>query len=101
MGTAEARCLLRGKDLLFVGNSVVRRQLYTVLDLVAGPAAHRQLTNFTDVKLPNPDTAADSGADTAADSGTDTNSSAGAIGPAHARPYALREPGDSATRARD
>lgn len=52
MGTAEARCLLSNKNLLFIGNSVVRRQLYTVLDLVAGPRAHRQLTNFTDVKLP-------------------------------------------------
>eukprot|EP00966_Prymnesium_polylepis_P013902 320580-Prymnesium_polylepis.1 len=26
--------------------------MYTVLDLLAGPRAHRQLNNFTDVKLP-------------------------------------------------
>ena len=52
MGTAEARCLLGGKNLVFFGNSVVRRQMYTLLDLLAGPAAHRQLNNFTDVKLP-------------------------------------------------
>jgi hypothetical protein len=54
-GTAEARCLLSGKDLVFFGNSVVRRQMYTLLDVLAGPVAHRQLTNFTDVLLPNPD----------------------------------------------
>ena len=53
LGTAEARCLLANKALLFFGNSVVRRQMYTVLDLVAGPRAHRQLTNFTDVLLPD------------------------------------------------
>ena len=55
LGTTDARCLLSGKDLIFFGNSVVRRQMYTVLDLLAGPAAHRQLTNFSDVLLPNPD----------------------------------------------
>ena len=55
IGTSEARCLLTNKDLIFFGNSVVRRQMYTVLDVLAGPAAHRQLTNFTDVKLPHPD----------------------------------------------
>ena len=27
IGTAEARCLLSGRDLLFVGNSVTRRQM--------------------------------------------------------------------------
>ena len=55
LGTAETRCLLSNKDLVFFGNSVVRRQMYTVLDLLAGPNAHRQLTNFTDVLLPHPD----------------------------------------------
>ena len=55
IGTAEARCLLANKDLIFFGNSVVRRQMYTILDVLAGPAAHRQLTNFTDVHLPHPD----------------------------------------------
>ncbi len=58
LGTSEVRCLLGGKDILFVGNSVVRRQMYTVLDLLAGPRAHRQLTNFTDVQLPSHDAAA-------------------------------------------
>lgn len=58
LGTTDSRCLLRGKDLLFIGNSVVRRQMYTLLDLLAGPRAHRQLTNFTDVLLPHPDTRA-------------------------------------------
>ena len=58
LGTAETRCLLRGKDLAFFGNSVVRRQMYTVLDLLAGPVAHRQLSNFTDVLLPHPDSRA-------------------------------------------
>ena len=52
MGAAETRCLLAGHDLLFVGNSVVRRQMYTMLDLLAGPNAHRQLTDFTSVHLP-------------------------------------------------
>ena len=52
LGTADARCLLANKNLVFFGNSVVRRQMYTILDLLAGPAAHRQLNNFTDVKLP-------------------------------------------------
>jgi hypothetical protein len=52
VGTAETRCLLGSKNLVFFGNSVVRRQMYTLLDLLAGPAAHRQLTNFTDVEVP-------------------------------------------------
>ena len=52
MGTAEARCLLAGHDLLFIGNSVVRRQMYTILDLLAGPSAHRQLNDFSSVSLP-------------------------------------------------
>lgn len=51
IGSSEARCLLANKNLIFFGNSVVRRQMYTLLDLLAGPAAHRQLTNFTDVDL--------------------------------------------------
>jgi len=51
-GAGEARCLLRNKDVLFMGNSVTRRQMYTVLDLLAGPRAHRQLNNFTDVWIP-------------------------------------------------
>ena len=72
-GTRDVRCLLRGKDVLFVGNSVVRRQvrtaghasrpptrrrsahvpqMYTLLDLLAGPRAHRQLRNFTSVSIP-------------------------------------------------
>ncbi|KAL1519194.1 hypothetical protein AB1Y20_003454 [Prymnesium parvum] len=42
VGTAEARCLFAQTDALFIGNSVTRRQMYTVLDLLAGPAAHRQ-----------------------------------------------------------
>ncbi len=53
LGAGETRCLLQGKDLLFLGNSVVRRQLYTLLDLLAGPNAHRTLTNFTEVHLPS------------------------------------------------
>ena len=32
--------------------------MYTVLDLLAGPVAHRQLSNFTDVLLPHPDSRA-------------------------------------------
>ncbi|KAL1525938.1 hypothetical protein AB1Y20_020764 [Prymnesium parvum] len=52
-GTADVRCLLANKALLFFGNSVVRRQMYTVLDLLAGPRAHRQLHNFTDVTVPD------------------------------------------------
>lgn len=52
MGTAETRCLLAGHDLLFIGNSVVRRQMYTILDLLAGPSAHRQLNDFSSVSLP-------------------------------------------------
>jgi len=52
MGTAETRCLLAGHDLLFIGNSVVRRQMYTMLDLLAGPSAHRQLSDFSSVSLP-------------------------------------------------
>ena len=54
LGPAEARCLLAGKDVLFMGNSVVRRQMYTLLDLLAGPRAHRQLRDFSSVQLPDP-----------------------------------------------
>jgi len=50
-GTAEARCLLAGRDLLFVGNSVMRRQMYTLLDLMAGRAAHRLLANGSSIQL--------------------------------------------------
>jgi hypothetical protein len=50
--TGEARCLLSGKDILFIGNSVTRRQMFTMLDILAGPRAHRQLQNLTDVWLP-------------------------------------------------
>ena len=46
---------LANKDLIFFGNSVVRRQMYTILDILAGPSAHRQLTNFTDIQLPSSD----------------------------------------------
>ena len=53
MGTAETRCLLAGHDLLFIGNSVVRRQMYAMLDLLSGPSAHRQLPDFTSVALPS------------------------------------------------
>ena len=49
MSVAETRCLLAGHDLLFIGNSVVRRQMYTILDLLAGPSAHRQLSDFSSV----------------------------------------------------
>ena len=52
MSVAETRCLLAGHDLLFIGNSVVRRQMYTILDLLAGPSAHRQLSDFSSVSLP-------------------------------------------------
>ena len=31
VSTSQLRCMLQGKDLLFMGNSVVRRQMYTVL----------------------------------------------------------------------
>ena len=51
MGTAEARCLLSNRDVLFLGNSVVRRQMYTLLDLLAGRAAHRLLANGTGIEL--------------------------------------------------
>ena len=53
MGAAETRCLLAGHDLLFIGNSVVRRQMYAMLDLLAGPSAHRQLSDFSSVSLPS------------------------------------------------
>ena len=39
--TGCARRLFSGRDALFIGNSVIRRQMYTVLDLLAGPAARR------------------------------------------------------------
>ena len=39
--TACARELFAGRDALFIGNSVVRRQMYTLVDLLAGPAARR------------------------------------------------------------
>jgi hypothetical protein len=51
LGTADARCLLAGRDVLFVGNSVVRRQMFTLLDILAGRAAHRLLPNGTSVDL--------------------------------------------------
>ena len=51
VGTTEARCLLADRDLFFLGNSVVRRQLYTVLDLLAGRAAWRSLPNGTNVPV--------------------------------------------------
>lgn len=60
--TSDARCLLAGKDVLFIGNSVVRRQMYTVLELLAGPRAHRQLRNFSAAWLPD---LSDTGADRA------------------------------------
>ena len=52
LGTADARCLVTNRDLLFLGNSVVRRQMYTLLDVLAGPSAHRLLVNGSSVKLP-------------------------------------------------
>lgn len=51
MGTAEARCLVAGSDLFFLGNSVVRRQMYTLLDLLAANRAHRQLPDLTSIEL--------------------------------------------------
>jgi hypothetical protein len=50
-GTSHARCLLANRDLLFMGNSVVRRQMYTLLDVLAGPSAHRLLQNGSSAKL--------------------------------------------------
>ena len=44
-GTVEARCLFANMDVVFMGNSVTRRQMYTVLDLLAGPKTHRQRSN--------------------------------------------------------
>ena len=41
MRTGAARRLFSGHDLLFIGNSVVRRQMYTIADVLAGPAARR------------------------------------------------------------
>lgn len=41
MAAGCARKLLAGRDLLFIGNSVIRRQMYTVLDILAGPMARR------------------------------------------------------------
>lgn len=43
--TAEVRCLFADRDVLFVGNSVMRRQVFTLLDMLAGPAAHRLSVN--------------------------------------------------------
>ena len=53
-GTKDARCLLKNKDLAFIGNSVIRRQMYSVLDLLAGKSAHRLLPNGTSVDLGGP-----------------------------------------------
>ena len=52
LGTTDLRCLVGNRDLMFLGNSVVRRQMYTLLDVLAGPAAHRLLPNGTSVRLP-------------------------------------------------
>ena len=53
-GTKDARCLLKNKDLAFIGNSVIRRQMYSVLDLLAGKSAHRLLPNGTSIDLGSP-----------------------------------------------
>ena len=39
--TGCARKLFAGRDVLFIGNSVIRRQMYTVIDILAGPSARR------------------------------------------------------------
>ena len=41
LSTGCARALFAGRDTLFIGNSVIRRQMYTVIDLLAGPSARR------------------------------------------------------------
>ena len=41
MHSGCVRQLFAGVDALFIGNSVIRRQMYTVIDLLAGPAARR------------------------------------------------------------
>ena len=46
-----ARKLLAGRDLMFIGNSVIRRQMYTVIDLLAGPSA-RRLTHGSRTRTP-------------------------------------------------
>ncbi|KAL3892548.1 MAG: hypothetical protein SGPRY_015026, partial [Prymnesium sp.] len=42
LGTREARCVWGGTDAVFLGNSVARRQMYTLLELLAGEKANRQ-----------------------------------------------------------
>jgi hypothetical protein len=39
--TACARALFAGRDAMLVGNSVIRRQLFTLVELLAGPSARR------------------------------------------------------------
>ena len=46
--TACVRGMFEGVDALFIGNSVIRRQMFTVLDVLAGPAARRLLRNGTE-----------------------------------------------------
>ena len=41
MAAECARKLLANRNLMFIGNSVIRRQMYTVIDLLAGPSARR------------------------------------------------------------
>ena len=41
----QVRCLFAGRDVLFIGNSVMRRQVFTLLDVLAGPAAQRLSVN--------------------------------------------------------
>ena len=50
-GTAAARCLFAGRDVLAIGNSVMRRQVFTLLDVLAGPEAHRLLADGTTVSV--------------------------------------------------
>ena len=38
--TSCARQLFAGRDALFIGNSVIRRQMFTLVDLLAGPSVH-------------------------------------------------------------
>ena len=58
-GAGEARCLLGDRDVLFLGNSVVRRQMYTVLDLLAGRAAHRLRPDGEAIRLSPENASAD------------------------------------------
>ena len=53
-GTRDVRCLLRGKDVLFVGNSVVRRQVRTAGHVSRPPTRRRSAPRVADVHIARP-----------------------------------------------